>query len=99
MQDAACLGLVHGDDPERCYGEGGGRGGSCLGTHVRIKDIKIKKKKTSILQRSAFFMVQLSHPYITPGKTITLTRWTFVGQVMFLLFNMLPRLVISIKIK
>ena len=35
--------LVHGDDPERCYGEGGGRGGSCLGTHVRIKDFKIKK--------------------------------------------------------
>ena len=34
MQDTACLGLVHGDDPERCYGEGGGRGGSCLGMHV-----------------------------------------------------------------
>ena len=41
MQDTACLGLVHGDDPQRCYGEGGGRGGSCLGTHVRIKDFKI----------------------------------------------------------
>ena len=41
MQDTACLELVHGDDPERCYGEGGGRGGSCLGTHVRIKDFKI----------------------------------------------------------
>ena len=40
-QDTACLGLVHGDDPERCYGEGAGRGGSCLGTHVRIKDFKI----------------------------------------------------------
>ena len=40
-QDTACLGLVHEDDPERCYGEGGGRGGSCLGTHVRIKDFKI----------------------------------------------------------
>ena len=38
---AACLGLVHGDDPERCAGEGGGRGGSCLGMHVRIKDFKI----------------------------------------------------------
>ena len=38
------MGLVHGDDPERCYGEGGGRGGSCLGTHVRIKDFKIKNK-------------------------------------------------------
>ena len=46
-QDTACLGLVHGDDPERCYGEGGGRWGSCLGTHVRIKDFKIKKKKTN----------------------------------------------------
>ena len=47
MQDTACLGLVHGDDPERCYGEGGGGGGSCLGTHARIKDFKIKKiKKT-----------------------------------------------------
>ena len=45
MQDTACLELVHGDDPERCYGEGGGRGGSCLGTPVRIKDFKIKKKK------------------------------------------------------
>ena len=55
--------------------------------------------KTSILQSSAFFMVQLSHPYITPGKTITLTGWTFVGHVVFLLFNMLSRLVISIKIK
>ena len=48
--------------------------------------------KTSILQLSAFFIVQLSHPYMTTGKTIALTRWTFVGQVMSLLFNMLPRL-------
>ena len=45
IQDTGCLGLVHGDDPERCCGEGGGRRGSCLGTHVRIKDFKIKKKK------------------------------------------------------
>ena len=45
--------------------------------------------KASILQRSAFFMVQLSHPYMTTGKTIALTRWTFVGKVMSLLFNML----------
>ena len=51
--------------------------------------------KTSILQRSAFFTVQLSHPYMTTGKTITLTRWTFVGKVMSLLFNMLSRLVIT----
>ena len=45
--------------------------------------------------RSAFFIVQLSHPYMTTGKTIALTRWTFVGKVMFLLFNMLSRLVIT----
>ena len=44
---------------------------------------------------SAFFTVQLSHPYMTPGKTIGLTRWTFVGKVMSLLFNMLSRLVIT----
>ena len=44
---------------------------------------------------SAFFIVQLSHPYMTTGKTIDLTRWTFVGKVMFLLLNMLSRLVIT----
>ena len=48
--------------------------------------------KASILQRSAFFTVQLSHPYMTTGKTIALTRWTFVGKVMALLLNMLSRL-------
>ena len=48
--------------------------------------------KASILRRSAFFTVQLSHPYMTTGKTIALTRWTFVGKVMSLLFNMLSRL-------
>ena len=51
--------------------------------------------KASILRRSAFFTVQLLHPYMTTGKTIALTRWTFVGKVMFLLFNMLSRLVIT----
>ena len=51
--------------------------------------------KASILRRSAFFMVQLSHPFTTTGKTIALTRWTFVGKVMSLLFNMLSRLVIT----
>ena len=51
--------------------------------------------KASILRCSAFFMVQLSHPYMTIGKTIALTRWTFVGKVMSLLFNMLSRLVIT----
>src|SRR5574337_12811 len=51
--------------------------------------------KVSILQRSAFFPVQLSHPYMTTGKTIALTRWTFVGKVMSLLLNILSRLVIT----
>ena len=51
--------------------------------------------KASILQCSALFTVQLSHPYMTTGKTIALTRRTFVGKVMFLLFNMLSRLVIT----
>ena len=51
--------------------------------------------KVSILQRSAFFIVQLSHPYKTTGKTIALTRQTSVGKVMSLLFNMLSRLVIA----
>ena len=51
--------------------------------------------KASILQHSAFFIVQLSHPYTTIGKTITLTRWTFVDKVMCLLSNMLSRLVIT----
>ena len=51
--------------------------------------------KTSFLRCSAFFIVKLSHPYMTTGKTIALTRQTFVGNVMSLLFNMLPRLVIA----
>ena len=51
--------------------------------------------KALILQHSAFFIVQLSHPYMTTGKTIALTRQTFVGKVMSLLFNMLSRLFIA----
>ena len=51
--------------------------------------------KASVLRRSAFFIVQLSHPYLTTGKTIALTRWTFVGKILSLLFNMLSRLVIT----
>ena len=51
--------------------------------------------KASILLHSTFFIGQLSNPYMTPGKTIALTRWTFVGKVMSLLFNMLSRLVIT----
>ena len=51
--------------------------------------------KASILQHSAFFIVELSYPYMTTGKTIALTRWTFVDRVMSLLFNMLSKLVIT----
>ena len=51
--------------------------------------------KALILWRSAIFIVQPSHPYMTTGKTIALTRWTFVGKIMFLLFNMLSRLIIT----
>ena len=57
--------------------------------------IQHHSSKASILQRSAFFTAQLSHPYMTTGKTIALTRQTFVGKVMSLLFNMLSRLVIT----
>ena len=53
------------------------------------------RSKASILRHSAFFTVQLSHPYMTTGKTTALTRWTFVGKVMSLLLNMLSRLVIT----
>ena len=55
--------------------------------------------KASVLRRSAFFTVQLSHPYMTTGKTIALTRWTFVGKVMSLLFYMLSRLVITFLLR
>ena len=57
--------------------------------------LSIYSSKPSILQRSAFFIVQLSHPHMTTGKNIALTRWTFVDKVMSLLFNMLSRLVIA----
>ena len=57
--------------------------------------LQYHSSKASILWRSAFFTVQLSYPYMTTGKTIALTRWTFVGKVMSLLLNMLPRLVIT----
>ena len=55
--------------------------------------------KASILWHSAFFRVQISHPYMTTGKTIALTRWTFAGKVMSLLFNMLSRLVITFLLR
>ena len=69
---------------------------SLLQHHSSKTSIQKKKKpKTSILQCSAFFKVQLSHPHVTTSKTIPLTRWTFVDKVMSLLFNMLCRLVIG----
>ena len=63
-----------------------------LAVQVTLKSLlQHHSSKASILRRSAFFTVQLSHPYMTTGKTIALTRWTFVGKVMSLLFNMLSR--------
>ena len=56
---------------------------------------QLHSSKASILRQSAFFIVQLSHPYVTTGKTIALTRWTLVGKVMSLLLNILFRLVIA----
>ena len=61
--------------------------------------ISLQFKRLSILGYSAFFTVQLSHPYITTGKTIALTRWTFVGKLMSLLFNMLSMLVIAFLLR
>ena len=67
-----------------------------LAVHGTLKSLLIHhSSKASILQRSAFFTVQLSHPYMTTGKTIALTRRSFVGKVMSLLLNMLSRLVIT----
>ena len=63
------------------------------GTHKSL--LQHHSSNASILLHSAFFTVKLSHPYMTTGKTIALTRWTFVGKVMFLLLNMLSRLVIT----
>ena len=57
--------------------------------------LKHQSPKASVLWHLTFFMVQLSHPYMTTGKTIALTRWTFVGKIMSLLFNMLSRLVMD----
>ena len=55
--------------------------------------------KALVIQQSAFFMVQFSHPYMTTGKTIALPRWTFFGKVMSLLFNMLSSLIAAMKLK
>ena len=67
-----------------------------LAVHGTLKSLlQHHSSKASILQRSAFLIVQLSHSYMTIGKSIALTRWTFVGKVMSLLINMLSRLVIA----
>ena len=66
-----------------------------LAVQGTFKSLQHHTSKASILQCSAFFTVQLSHPYMTTGKTIALTRRTFVGKVIFLLFNMLSRFVIT----
>ena len=66
-----------------------------LAVQGTLKSLLQNQTSKSILWHSAFFTVQLSHPYMTTGKTIALTRWTFVGEVMSLLLNMLSRLVIT----
>ena len=67
-----------------------------LAVQVTLKSLlQHHRSKSSIFWHSAFFIVPLSHPYMTTGKTIALTRWMFDGKVMSLLFNMLPRLVIA----
>ena len=66
-----------------------------LAVQGTYKSLLQHSSKASIFRPSAFFTVQLSHPYMTTGKTIALTRWAFVGKIMSLLFNMLSRLVIA----
>ena len=66
-----------------------------LAVQGTLKSLLHHTSKASIFKHLAFFIVQLSHPYMTTGKTIALTRWTFVGKVMSLLFNMLSKLVIT----
>ena len=68
-----------------------------LAVQGTLKGLQHHSSRASILQRSAFFTVQLSHPYMTTGKTIALFRWTFVSKVMSLLLNMLSRLVITFR--
>ena len=70
-----------------------------LAVQGTLKSLQHHSSKAGILLRSAFLTVQLSHPYMTTGKTIALTRWTSVGKVMFLLLNMLPRLVITFLLR
>ena len=66
-----------------------------LAVQETVKSLQHQSSKALLLRCSAFFIVQLLHPYMTTGKTIALTRWTLVSKVMSLLFNMLSRLVIA----
>ena len=70
-----------------------------LAIQATLKSLQYHSSKASGLWSSALFMVQLSYPYMIPGKTIALTRWTFVGKVMSLFFNMLSRFVIAILLR
>ena len=70
-----------------------------LAVQGTLKSLQHHSSKASILQHSAFFIVQFSHPYLTIGKTTALTSWTFVGKVVSLLFNMLSRLVIAFLLR
>ena len=70
-----------------------------LAVHRTLKSLQHHSSKASILRYSAFFIVQLSHSYMTTGKTTDLTRWTLVSKVMSLLFNMLSRLVIAFLLR
>jgi len=70
-----------------------------LAAQGTLKSLQQRNSKASILQCSAFFIVQLSHPYMTTGKTIALTSWTFVGKVMSLLFNVLSRLLVAFLLR
>ena len=96
------LGLIPGSGRSPGEGNGNPLQYSCLENPmdrgawwVAIHGISKSRAQLSDLTLSAFFMVQLSHPYITTGKTILLNIWTFVGKIMSLLFNMLSRLVIA----
>ena len=78
----------------------GWTGGISLQSNKKSKSLpQHHSSKASILRCSAFFIAQISHPYMTTGKTIALTRWTFVGRVMSLLFSKLPRLVIAFLLR
>ena len=86
---------LDGHEFEPSLGVGDGQVESPCSPRDSQKSSPTPQFKSIILQRSAFFIVQLSHPYMTTEKTIALTRWTFVDKVMFLFLNMLSSLVIT----